>query len=118
MNIISLISAVLISAIAPVSLPELPGIKDGCAVFIEDQAIVAVIPEAHSGLEANTDTLRHATESLGESWNKEVVLTDDLLTYMVLLRMKKRGVDDYERRNLASRLSKIKSYCYSAEKVG
>ena len=118
MNILSLISAVLISAITPISLPDLHDIKDGKAVIVEDQAIVAIIPEAHSGIEAKTETMRQATESLGAYFGKEVVLTDDLLTYMVLSRMEKRGVNEYERRNLAARLSRINAYCYSVGNAG
>ena len=118
MNILTIISAVLISAITPVSLPELEGIKDARAVFIDDQAIVAVIPEAYCGIEAKNEKMRRAAERLGEEWDKEVVLTDDLLTYMILSRIEKRGADDYERKNLAARLSKINAYCYTARKVG
>ena len=118
MNILSLISAVILSAMTPVSLPEISGIKEGQAIVIGDAAVVAVIPDAHTGLDAKTETLRSAAEQLGKEWDKEVILTEDLLTYMTLSRIEKRGADDYERRNLAARLSRVKSYCYTAEKVG
>ena len=114
MNILSLISAVLISAITPLDFPELPGIKEGRAAVVENQVIVAVIPEAHSSIETKTETLRQATETLGEQWGKAVVLTDDLLTYMILSRIEARGADEYERKNLAARLSRINAYCYAA----
>ena len=118
MNILSLISAVILSAITPVSLPELSGIKDGQAIMIGEAAVVAVIPDAHTGLDAKTETLRSAAEQLGKEWDKEVLLTEDLLTYMTLSRIERRGADEYERKNLASRLSRIKAYCYTVEKVG
>ena len=118
MNTLSLMSAVLISVISPVTLPDLTGIKDGCAVFVEDQAIVAVIPEPHVGLEAKSETMRRTAETLGENWGREVIVTEDMLTYLVLLRIGKRGADDYERRNLAARLARIKTYCYLTEKAG
>ena len=115
MNILTIISAVLISAITPVSTPDLEGVKDARAVFIEEQAIVAVIPEACCGIEAKNERMKKTVEVLGEEWGKEVLLTDDLLTYMTLSRIEKRGADDYERKNLAARLSKINAYCYTLE---
>ena len=118
MNILTIISAVLISAITPVSTPELEGIKEARAVFIQEQAIVAVIPEVYCCIEAKNQTMKKAAEALGEEWDREVILTDDLLTYMTLSRIEKRGADDYERKNLAARLSKINTYCYTAEQVG
>ena len=118
MNILSLISAVVLSAITPVSLPNLPGVKEGRAIIVDDVAVVAVIPEACYGLEQKSETLRSATEMLSKEWDKEVVLTEDLLTYMTIARMEKRGVNDYERKSLAGRLSRVKSYCYTSQKAG
>ena len=117
MNILSLISAVIISSLTPVAVPELSGIKDGRAVFVDEVAVVAVIPEAFVGIEEKTESLKNATESLGEIWGREVILTEDLLTYMTLSRIEKRGADDYERKNLVARLSRIKSYCYASQKI-
>ncbi len=118
MNILSLISAVVLSAITPVSIPDLPGVKEGRAVIVDDVAIVAVIPEACYGFEQKSETLSAAAEELGKRWDKEVLLTEDLLTFMAIARMEKRGVSEYERKSLAGRLSRIRSYCYTAEKAG
>ena len=101
----------------PVSLPDVSGVKEGRAVVIDQYAIVAVIPDPFSGMEIKNDALRSAAETLGKEWCKEVYLTDDLITYITLSRIEKRGADDYERRNLASRLAKVKSYCFRSEKV-
>ena len=118
MNVISLVSAVLLSVISPVDLPELSGVKEGYAVIVEDQAIVAVLPDIFVGYEEKSEALKGAAASVGEEWQKDVLLTDDMLTYLILSRMQKRGVNDYERKNLAARLPKIKAYCYAAEKAG
>ena len=118
MNILTLISAVLVSAIIPVACPDLPGVKETRAVVIDDVAVVAVLPDVHAGLEEKTETLSNAASSIGKQLDKEVVLTEDLLTYLTLSRIVKRGADDYERRNLAARLSRINAYCYTADKVG
>ena len=118
MNMLTIISAVLISAISPITVPDLPGIKDARAIALEDAYIVAVIPDAYAGLDAKSDALRSAAESLGEEWGAEVILTEDLMTYMALSRIEKRGADDYERRNLAARLNRIRTFFYTAEKVG
>ena len=118
MNLISLVSAVLVSAISPIALSPVSGVKEVCAVVVEDQVIVAVLPELFTGYEQKTEALRQAAASLGESLGKDVLLTDDMRTYLILSRIKKRGVDDYERKNLASRLPKIKAYCYAGKKAG
>lgn len=115
---LTIISAVLISAISPIAVPDLPGIKDARAIALDDQYIVAVIPDAYAGLDAKSDALRTATETLGEEWDAEVFLTEDLMTYMSLARIEKRGADEYERKSLAARLNKIHAYCYASEKVG
>ena len=114
MNVLSLLSAVMISALCPITLPATVGVKDGYAVIVEDQVLVAVIPDPCFGYEQKAQTLRQAAESVGKTLGKDVFLTDDMLTYLILSRMKKRGASDYERRNLASRLPKIRSYCYVA----
>ena len=115
MNVLSLISAVLISVMTPVSLPDVPGVKMGRAVLLDDYAIVAVIPDPISGMESKNETLRSAAEILGKEFGKEVYLTDDLITFITLSRIEKRGADDYERHNLASRLAKVKSYSCRSE---
>ena len=118
MNVLSLVSAVLISAISPIAVPPVSGVKEVCAVVVEDQILVAVLPEPSAGYEQKTEALRAAAAFLGESLGKDVLLTDDMRTYLILSRIKKRGADDYERKNLASRLPKIKAYCYAGKKAG
>ena len=117
MNILSLISAVIISVITPVDLPEISGVREGRAVFVEDQAIVAVIPDAFTSADAKNQAMHDAAERLGKEWGKEILLTDDLMTYMSLARMERRGADDYERRHLAVRLARVRSYSYPKEPV-
>lgn len=117
MNLLSLVSAVLVSVVAPIEVPPISGVKEVCAVVVEDQVIVAVLPEFFTGYEQRTEALRQATACLGNSLEKDVLLTDDMRTYLILSRIKKRGADEYERRNLASRLPKIKAYCYAGKKA-
>ena len=118
MNMISLLSAIMFSVVEPVAVPSLSGIRQGYAVFVENTAIVAVIPDPHFGYEAKNKTLSSAASSLGEKWGREVVLTEDLLTFLTLCRIHKRGADEYERKNLASRLPKVHSYVCSPSAVG
>lgn len=117
MNVLSLISAVLISAFSPIELPPVDGVKEGYALIVDGQAVVAVIPELCFGYEQKADTLLRAAETLGKEWGKDILLTDDMLTYLILSRMRKRGVSDYERKNLAARLPKIKGYCFEKQKA-
>ena len=118
MNILSLISAVLISALSPINVAQIEGVKDGYAVIIEDQAIVAVIPEVCVGYEEKTNLLRSAAKIIGEDLGKDVILTEDMRTYLILSRIYRRGATSYERQNLALRLPKIKAYCYAIQKAG
>ena len=117
MNVLSLVSAVLISSVSPIALPAFSGVKDACAVVVEDQVVVAVLPKLSSGYEQKTEALRQAASSLGKGLKKDVLLTDDMRTYLILSRIRKRGASEYERKNLAARLPKVKAYCYEYKKA-
>lgn len=117
MNVLSLISAVMISTLAPAPVCGVEGVKQGYVLVLEDQAVVAVLPDLVVSYEEKSETLRQAAEKIGENLGKDVFLTDDMRVYLILSRMAKRGSDDYERQNLAARLPKIKAYCYVKEKT-
>ncbi len=117
MNILSLISAVMISAALPTPVCGVEGVKQGYVLVLEDQAVVAVMPDLFIGYEEKSQALRQVAEKMGEELDKDVFLTDDMRVYLILSRMAKRGSDDYERQKLAARLPKIKAYCYAKEKT-
>ena len=106
------VSAILFGAILPCPLPEISGIKEACAVVLEDAVFVAVIPDGATGYEGKSASLQEAADRIAEENDRCVILTEDLLTYLTLLRMRKRGADEYERRNLLSRLDRIRENCY------
>lgn len=115
MNLMALVSAILIGGIAPLAaeLPEC--VKAAEVVLIEDEVVAAVIPECNASYEEKSRSLQEAADILSKQQGKRVLLTQDLLTYLILFRMRKRGVDAYERKNLASRLAKVKDTCYYAD---
>ena len=65
------------------------GVKEGYALIVDGQAVVAVIPELCFGYEQKADTLLRAAETLGKEWGKDILLTDDMLTYLILFRMRR-----------------------------
>ena len=116
MNVIALISAILFGSVAPISV-ELPdGIKAGAFLAFDEYVVAAVVPDALMGFEEKQTVVSDAAESLACALERDVVLTQDLLTYMTILRILKRGADRYERDNMASRIPAISESCRYATK--
>ena len=108
---IALISAILFGSVAPISV-ELPdGIKAGAFLAFDEYVVAAVVPDALMGFEEKQRVVTDAAESLASALERDVVLTQDLLTFMTILRILKRGADRYERENLASRILAISESC-------
>ena len=102
MNLIALLAAILFGTLSPIPLEGREGIKEGYVAAFEDQVLVAVLPEAVASYDKKCEILRDAADELAAACGKEVVLTQDLLTYLCLSRIERRGVNEYERKNLAS----------------
>ena len=115
MNVVALVAAILFGTIQPVDTDAVFGIKEQAAIVTEGQYLVAVVPEAIAGYREKTDLLQATAEAYAAEWGEDVVVTEDLRTYLALLRMQKRGADDYERQTLASRIAKTKDSCFVAE---
>ena len=115
MNAVALISAILFGTISPLAL-ELPvGMRDARAVLSEECVLVAVLPESYFGYGEKTARLQEIAKDIAEEQGKSVLLTEDFLTYLILIRMEKRGADEYERKNLVSRLAQTAQSIFFAE---
>jgi len=114
MNLLALFSAILFGVISPVALPGDLSVGRALAVRAEDYVVVAMIPSDEAGHEERLHALGEAAESIALQTGKSVVLTDDLCAYLSLKRMSLRGVSDYERKVLVSRLSRGKEGLYIA----
>ena len=112
---IALISAVLFGMISPLSLDLPTGMRAGRFALTEECVLVALLPEATPSYEHKSELLQEAADEIAVKTGKPVYLTQDLLTYMILTRMEKRGADDYERQNLASRIAHLADSAYWAE---
>ena len=116
MNVVALVAAVLFGTIQPVGTDSLQGIKQQAAVVVDGQYLVAVVPEAVAGYSEKSELLQSIADDYALDWG-DVILTEDLMTYLSLTRMQKRGVSDYERETLASRLIKTKDFCYRGNPI-
>ena len=112
---IALISAVLFGMISPLSIDLPTGMRAGRFALTEECVLVAILPEATPSYESKSALLQEAAAEIARETGKKVFLTQDLLTYMILTRMEKRGVDDYERQNLATRIALLADSAYFAE---
>ena len=106
MNLALLLSAVLCSAIYPTTLPASSWAEKSLSVTLGEYLFVASVPSDVPSHEERGRALRERAEDVASITGREVCLTDDLLTYLCLKRILKRGADDYERHVLASRLSR------------
>ena len=106
MNLALLLSAVLCSAIYPTTLPASYWAEKSLSVTVGEYLFVASVPSDVPSHEERGRALRERAEDVASVTGREVCLTDDLLTYLCLKRILKRGADDYERHVLASRLSR------------
>lgn len=115
MNAVALVSAILFGAISPIAadLPE--GVKAAEVLLVEDEVVAAVVPDGIASYEEKDKLLQEVADRLAEEEGKSVILTQDFLTYLILLRMEKRGINAYERENLASRILRLKDTCYFAD---
>ncbi|HCU56174.1 MAG TPA: hypothetical protein DIC18_02430 [Clostridiales bacterium] len=115
MNVAALITAILFGALRPLCV-DLPKDMKAAECFESETCVVAaVIPQTGAGYEEDRARLQNAADDLSRQTGKSVLLTRDLLTYLVLLRMEKRGVNAYERENLAKRMARISSCLYRSE---
>ena len=116
MNVVALVAAILFGTMQPVETGCLQGIKEQAALSVDGQYLVAVVPQAIAGYQEKTELLQQAADQCAAEWGETVILTEDLMTYLALARMQKRGADDYERQTLASRLVKTKDSCFIGKK--
>ena len=113
MNLLPVFSAILLCSIRPVSIWEDCAVDRALAIEAGDYVVVAMIPSDALSHDARDRALREAAEAVSLRTGKEVVLTDDFLAYLSLKRMSLRGVSEYERKALVSRLSRRKDGLYS-----
>jgi len=114
MKILFVLSAILFGAVSPAVVPSAYGTERVLAMNAEEYMIVAMLPIDEVSHEERVRVLHAAAEDIAARTGKEVILTDDLLAYLSLKRMSARGVSDYERRVLASRLSHGEGRLYHA----
>ena len=65
--------------------------------------LVSLIPEATASYQEKEEKIRRYAEKLSEEYGTPVLVTEDLGTHMILCRIKRRGMTEYERRNLIAR---------------
>ena len=110
--LLSLISAVLFGAIVPVEVPDAYDSERLLALEAGEYVVVAMLPENVASHEERVSILSAASDDVATATGKSVVLTDDLLAFLSVKRILCRGVNDYERRALASRLSRANTGLY------
>ena len=115
MNTATLILALVLSSLHPIALGDLPAMQHTVAAEGDGIVLVAVLPECEISYENKADHLREASEVARLKTGKTVLLTEDLLTYLSLLRIERRGLDGYERKVLRSRLEKSADQLYLAD---
>ena len=116
MSTLALLSAILFGTISFYPVLPVEGVRESLAVAADDYVVVAVIPDCEESHEERDAVLRAAVSTLAEECGREVVLTEDLLSYLSLKRMEQRGVSDYERRALASRLYAARGNLFKSER--
>ena len=114
MSLFLLLSAVLFGTITPLDFPRSDASSRVLALEAGEYAVVAMIPDNVSGHAERVNVLSAAAEEVAATSGRYVVLTDDLLAYLSIKRMLTRGISEYERRALASRLSKAEGGLYRA----
>ena len=77
----------------------------------EEEAIVAVVPEAFSSYEEKRAALSKAAKIFSRKLGCSVVLTDDSVSYAAIRRIEKKGKASDEE-YLRKRIRKIRSECY------
>ena len=116
MSTLALLSAILFGTLSFCPVVPVEGVRESLAVTTDDFVVVAVIPECVESHEERNAVLCAAAMTYAEESGREIVLTDDLLSYLSLKRMWQRGVSEYERRALASRLYAARGTLYKTEK--
>lgn len=109
MTIVALISAILFGTIGPLPVDFPKEIRAGAVLSVDDCIVAAVIPDGIASHERRQALLEKTAADLAARTGRYVILTEDILTYLTLLRMQKKGVNDYERNNLASCLARVQS---------
>jgi len=97
------VCAILLSALSPTTVPEGEGIKEASALISASGMLVSLIPEATASYQEKEEKIRRYAEQLSEEYGTPVLVTEDLGTHMILCRIERRGMTEYERRNLIAR---------------
>ena len=118
MNVVALVAAILFGTMQPVETQPLLGIKEQAALSVDGQVLVAVVPQPIAGYREKSELLQEVADAYALEWGDDVILSEDLMTYLALVRMEKRGTDDYERQTLASRIVKTKDSCFVGKANG
>lgn len=100
----------LAAAISP-SFGKVEGVKTYLIFQGEDEAIVAVVPEAFSSYEEKRAAFENAAKTFSKALERSVVLTDDSLSFAAIRRVERRGRSSDER-YLIKRIRKIRSKCF------
>ena len=88
------------------------GIKNYAIYIGENEAIVAVAPDAFSSYAEKRAHLSSAAKLFAEKIGKRVLLTEDLVCYSAIRRIEKKGRGS-DVRLLEKRVRKIRASCYS-----
>ena len=114
MHASTLFLALLLSTFRPVLIGDLPYMRHTVAIEGEDTVLVAVLPAYDASYDRKTEHLIGAAQEAKDRTGKTVLLTEDLLTYLSILRIERRGDDEYEREVLRSRSEQVADHLYLA----
>ena len=103
-------AALALAAILPTGA-KIEGIKNYAVYIGENEAIVAVVPEAYPSLKEKQARLLQLAKEFSAYLDRPVVLTEDSLAFAAIRRIEKRGRSS-DVRYLLKRLEKIRASCY------
>ena len=102
----------ILTAFAPCEAPAAGWIKDARAVTNGECTVIAVVTEPICLLSEKRRCLTEYAERAAEETGTEVILTEDFLSYMKLVRMEKHGPSEREMLSLLRRIGAIEKECY------
>ena len=87
-------------------------IKDARAVTNGEYTVIAVVSEPICLLSEKKRRLAAYAERVADETETDVILTEDFLSYMKLVRMEKRGRSEEEMLSLLRRVGALEKECY------
>jgi len=105
----------MVARFVPFSAPAEEWLKDAKGMTNGECVIVAVSSEPIFGLEERKRTLSAYASEISSETGLPSVVTEDLLSYIALCRMERRGYDEESVKKVLDRLSHIREQCYLGE---